>query len=121
MLTLIKQPMFCFARLYFNCVFTNFSSTVLILLERSSCFRDSLSVLNPGIQMALPCLLLVIICGNKVLLFPMLECNFYRKSGVSSVLVFTAVVDSSSQNFLLQCEWKRGEMCAFPVTAEQLN
>lgn len=113
--------MFCFAWLHFNCVFTDFSSTVLILLERSNCFRDSLSVLNPGIEMALPCLLLVIICGNKVLLFPMLECNFYREPGVSNVLVFTSVVDSSAQNFSLQCEWERGEVCAFPVTAEQFN
>lgn len=100
---------------------TNFSSTVLVLLERSYCFRDSLSVLNPGIQMALPCLLLVIICGNEVLLFPMLECNLYRKPGVSDVLVFTSVVDSSAQNFSLQCEWTRGERCAFPVAAEQFG
>jgi len=76
--------------------FTNLSSIVLVLLEQSNCFRHLLDVLDPEIQMALLCLLLVILCSNKMLFFLMLKCKFYKKSNVSSVLLLTFVVDSSS-------------------------
>lgn len=43
----------CLGGWYLNCIFPNFSSTVLVLLAWISCFRDLLGVLDPGIKMTL--------------------------------------------------------------------